>query len=89
MREAVVAILASIAQVEAVSVVEAGKVVQVFTVIADEDDSAYDVIYEREREIIRRFGDTAFDFNVIVRRDRPLPQIISLNSSTWHREAAV
>lgn len=63
-------------RLEGVYVVPSGEILRVFTVIDDDDEATYDLIYDRERSLIRRYGGVHFDFNVIARRGRPIAEIV-------------
>ncbi len=77
--------LAQIAAVESVHVSQDGDVYRVFTVTADEDEDAFQRIYDEERVSIRRFQDLHFDFNVVARRGRPLDERLTFTAPTWQR----
>ena len=68
--------------VERVHVFQCGELLNVFTIVEDDDESAFDQIYDRERSIIRQFRDFHFDFNVIARRGRSIPEILSFDSNS-------
>jgi hypothetical protein len=71
--------------VERVHVFQRGELLNVFTIVEDDDESAFDLIYDRERSIIRQFRDFHFDFNVIARRGRSIPEILSFGAPVWQR----
>ena len=76
---------AGIPAVERVHVFQDGGLLNVFTIVEDEDESAFDAIYDRERSIIREFRDFHFDFNVIARRGRSASEALSLDAPDWQR----
>jgi hypothetical protein len=78
--------LSEIGAVESIHVLSGGPVWRVYTVVNDDDDEIFDQIYGREQSIIRSFTDAHFDFNVIVRRGRPVEELLSLGAPAWQRE---
>jgi len=76
---------AGIPAVERVHVFQDGGLLNVFTIVENDDESAFDAIYDQERSIIRQFRDFHFDFNVIARRGRPVQEILSFDAPVWQR----
>jgi hypothetical protein len=75
-------------RVEAIYLVPHGETFSVFFIIDNDDEETYDLIYDRERSLIRNFGGVHFDFNVIARRGRPLSEIAGANHPIWQRSAS-
>jgi hypothetical protein len=73
---------------EGVFAIHSGGFLTVYTIVDGDDDSAYDLIYERERSLIREFSDIRFDFNVIARRGRSLATLFGRCSPIWTRTGA-
>src|ERR1017187_19684 len=65
-----------------------GDAVHVCTIIDEDDEQTYEVIYERERSIIRQQSDWHFDFNVIARRGRPVEELVGSSEPVWQRHEA-
>ena len=82
------AAFADIQAVEQVYVRRQGDLCDVTTVIDNEDEDAYDLIYDHERNLIRSHRDLRFNFHVIARRGRPLEEIAGRNQPIWHRSDA-
>jgi hypothetical protein len=80
--------LRDIERVEGIYLVAQGDVLGVFTIIDDDDEDTYDLIYSRERRLIRRFGGVQFDFNVIARRGRSISEIVGRSAPIWRRSGA-
>ena len=76
---------AGIPAVERVHVFQQGGLLNVFTIMENDDEGAFDAIYDQERSIIRQFSDFHFDFNVIARRGRAIPEILSFDAPIWQR----
>lgn len=66
-----------------------GEVLNVFTIVETDDEGAFDAIYDRERQIMRRFRDQHFDFNVIARRGRSIPEVLSFGAPAWQRSESL
>jgi len=64
-----------------------GDVVNVFTIIDDDDERIYESIYDRERSI-RQHADLHFDFNVIARRGRSVEELVGSFAPVWQRTEA-
>ena len=77
-----------IERVEAIYLVPHGETLTVFTIIDNDDEETYDLIYDRERSLIHNFCGVHFDFNVIARRGRPLSEIVGTNHPVWQRSAS-
>ena len=71
-----------------VYMVPSGDAVHVCTIIDEDDEQTYEVIYERERSIIRQQSDWHFDFNVIARRGRPVEELVGSCEPVWQRHEA-
>src|SRR5260370_35254063 len=80
--------LSVINRVESVYLIPRGETLNVFTVIDNDDEETYDLIYNQERSLIQRFGEVCFDFNVIARRGRPLSEIMGAGNPIWRRSEA-
>lgn len=57
----------------------------VMTIVDQEDDRVYDLIYAKELQLAREIPGARFDFSVIARRGRPIEQIMGQNRATWER----
>lgn len=74
--------------VEAIYLVPHGETLTVFTIIDNDNEETYDLIYDQERSLIRNFGGVHFDFNVIARRGRPVSDIVGANKPVRQRSAS-
>jgi hypothetical protein len=79
---------AGVSGVFSVYVVPSGDVVEVFTIIDEDDEETYEAIYERERSIIRQHPDFHFDFTVIALRGRPIDELVPSCAPVWQRTGA-
>lgn len=79
------AAFAEVGCVEGVYAMKSGEKLTIFTIIDEEEEDAYDSIYEQERHLIREFGEVRFDFNVIARRGRSIAHIIGECHPIWQR----
>jgi hypothetical protein len=85
LEQSVGSVLGQIEQVEGVYISIDGELLNVFTVIGDDDEEAYDRIYDRERVVIHQNPTLHFDFNVIARRGRPVTDILGQYAPIWQR----
>jgi len=76
-----------IARVESVYLIRRGQAFNVFTIIDNDDEETYDLIYDQERSLIRNFTGVHLDFNVIARRGRPISEIVGANDPVWQRSS--
>ena len=53
-----------------------GRILRVWTVVAERDDAIYRKIYAREKEIIKEFDGMEFEFNVIPAMGRDLQDVV-------------
>jgi len=83
--EALAEALGPINRVESVYVASLGEALKVLTVIDNDDEETYDLIYDQERSSMHRFSDVRFYFNVIARRGRPASQIMGAGNPIWQR----
>jgi len=72
-------------RVEGIYLIPHGETLTVFTIIDNDDEETYDLIYDQERLLIRRFAGVHFDFNVIARRGRPISEIVGASNPIWQR----
>ena len=86
--ESLVGAFAGVSGVCGVYTIASGDVVDVFTVIDEDDEGTYEAIYERERSIIRQHSDLHFDFNVIARRGRSVNELVGSFAPVWQRTEA-
>jgi hypothetical protein len=70
--------------VEGVYVCGNGPVLRFFTVINEEREDVYDLIYEREKSV-RRSINEKLRFNVIARRGRCIGDVVSGCTPVWQR----
>jgi hypothetical protein len=61
--------------------------VQVWTIVDAPEESVFDAIYAREKDLIDEFKPIRFDFHVIAREGRQLRSIISLSCQGWRKTA--
>jgi hypothetical protein len=59
-----------------------GRILRVWTVVAERDDAIYRKIYAREKEIIKAFDGMEFEFNVIPAMGRSLEDVVPDPSCT-------
>jgi hypothetical protein len=78
----------AISRVEGIYLIPHGETLTVFTIIDNDDEETYDLIYEKERSLIHNFAGIHFDFNVIARRGRSIPEIIGVKNPIWERSAS-
>jgi hypothetical protein len=76
----------AINRVESIHLVPHGEILNVFTVIDNDDEETYDLIYDQERSIMHRFSDIHFDFNVVARRGRSASQMGMMDNPIWQRD---
>ena len=69
----------AIRRVEGIYLIPHGETSTVFTIIDNDDEETYDLIYEQERSLIHSLGGVHFDFNVVARRGRPVSEIVGTN----------
>ena len=74
--------------VRGVYMLTSGDVVNVFTIIDEDDEQTYEAIYERERSLIRQHSDWHFDFNVMARRGRSVDELVGSFAPVWQRNEA-
>jgi len=75
----------AISRVEGIYLIPRGETLAVFTIIDNDDEETYDLIYDQERSLIRSFAGVHFDFNVIARRGRSISEIVGANNPIWQR----
>ena len=75
----------SINRVESVYLIASGETLSVFTIIDNDDEETYDLVYNQERALIHRFNGAHFDFNVIARRGRAISEIVGDEAPIWRR----
>jgi hypothetical protein len=63
--ESLVGVFADVNGISGVYMVPSGDVIEVFTVIDEDEEETYEAICERERSIMRLHSTLHFDFNVI------------------------
>jgi hypothetical protein len=85
MNQEIAASLLAIPSVEAVYVDHHGDIVNVWTVVDDPSEYEFELIYDRELSLIRRFCDHRFDFSTIARKGRDIRSLISLTCPGWRR----
>ena len=77
-----------IPEVESVYLAQDDHVLSVCIFVNQEDDSAYDKIYDREIELERNAGQrSSFDFRIIARRNRPIQEFVGMTPPAWVRFA--
>lgn len=84
-QDSLIGAFADINGVCGVYMVPSGDVVNVFTIIDQDDEETYQAIYERERSLIRQHADLHFDFNVIARRGRSGDELVRSCAPVWQR----
>ena len=80
--------LGAISRVEGVYLISRGDILSVFTLIDNDDEETYDLIYNQERSLIHMFSAVCFDFNAIARRGRPVSEIMGDARPIWQSESA-
>lgn len=83
--KALAEVFSAIDRVESVYLTTRGEILNVFTVIDNDDEEIYGLIYNRERSLLREFRDVRFDFSVIVRRGHPVCEIMGAANPIWQR----
>lgn len=86
LEQAVASSLANVPAVERVYVNWRGDSCNVVTIINEEDESAYDNIYDHERGLIHANKSVRFDFHVVARRGRPIHEVAGYAAPVWDRE---
>ncbi|HZX13165.1 MAG TPA: hypothetical protein VFF49_02045 [Thermodesulfobacteriota bacterium] len=76
---AIISEIATVTSVEQIFVKEKNRVVTIWTIINDDDRQVRRNIYEKEENVFDRFPDIKLDFNVVMRRNRPLEEIMSFD----------
>jgi hypothetical protein len=78
-----------IPEVESVYVLRRNEdVFKVFTIVNEEDDAVYRLIFQRELTLLSKLPSTHIDFNVITRHNRPVQEFLGKNSPAWERKAS-
>jgi hypothetical protein len=83
--ETIVNAFAQIPEVEGIYLRQSGSMLHIFTVVDEENDSAFEKIYREERNLVRSSPDFQFDFNVIARRGRDVQEFVGANVPVWRR----
>lgn len=80
-------VLGTVPEVESVYIFsgEAPESFRVMTIVDQEDDRVYELIYDRELQLAREMPAAQFDFSVLARRGRAIEQIAGLNQAAWER----
>jgi len=84
--ETIVNAFAQIPEVEGIYLRQSGSMLRVFTVVDEENDSAFEKIYQKERSLAHSSPDFQFDFNVIARRGRDVQEFVGANVPLWQRQ---
>lgn len=77
-----------IPEVEAVYLAKDDRVMSVCIFVNEEDDAAYDRIYDREIELEKSAGQRpSLDFRIIARQNRPIQEFVGMTTPAWVRLA--
>ncbi|MCI0455211.1 MAG: hypothetical protein L0Y68_09490 [Candidatus Dadabacteria bacterium] len=79
LRTAIISEIATIKSVEQIFVKQKNRVVTIWTIINEDERQVRRNIYEKEENVFDIFPKIKLDFNVVIRDNRPLEEIISFD----------